>query len=146
MLAMSAFDVLSSAALATSTLPYPQESLSYGSMGNMTTCKIQYFAVSLGLAVPMYNASLCLLYLSTIRYRLHQRHFATKIEPYLHTASILIPLTIATVPVTMDKDIIPYGPVCAITQFSIMTWPMCMSPLLSFCVCLSSMVSISCFV
>jgi len=143
MLAMSAFDVLSSAALATSTWPYPQETLSYGSMGNMTTCKIQYFFVSLGLAVPMYNASLCLLYLSTIRYRLHQRHFATKIEPYLHTASVLIPLTIATVPVVMD-DVSPayIGSVCSINWDSPMMWPMVMVPSLSFCVCSYSLAAV----
>jgi len=116
MLSMCIFDVLSSSALATSTWAFPRESLFYGSIGNMTTCKIQYFFATLGLAVPMYNASLCLLYLFTIRYRLHQRHFATKFEPYLQAASILLPLTIAIVPVATD-DISPdFVFVCGITQ------------------------------
>jgi len=137
MLSMSAFDVLSSAALASSTW----------SFGNMTTCKIQYFFVTLGLAVPMYNASLSLLYLLTIRYRLHQRHFATKIEPYLHAASVLVPLIIATVPIVMDAPMNTKGyGVCSIYPDSPMAWPLCLVPLLSFCVCLYSMTSISCYV
>jgi len=145
MLAMSAFDVLSSAGLAASTLPFPQESLIYGSMGNMTTCKVQYFVVVLGLAVPMYNASRCLLfYLSSIHYRPHQRHFATKIEPYLHTASVLIPLTIATVPVVMDdvSTRYPYIGECGISRDSPMIWSIMVVPSLSFCVCSYSLVGV----
>jgi len=146
MLLMSAFDVLSSAALATSTWPSPRESPIYGSKGNMTTCKVQYFFATLGLAVPMYNASLCLLFLLTIRYRVHQRHFATRIEPYLHTASVLIPLTLAIVPIAKD-DVIPYRHmVCSIKKSSAMGWPFLMVPVLSFCICLYSLMTISCFV
>ena len=146
MLSMSVFDILSSFAIATSTWPFPRESNIYGSMGNMTTCKVQYFFGTLGLAVPMYNASLCLLYLLTIRYRLHQRHFTAKIEPYLHAASVLFPLTIATVPIVMDAHITPANLVCAIAKDSPMKWPMKIVPLLSFCVCSYSMASISCYV
>merc|ERR1719491_1836319 len=79
MLAMSVYDVIQSLALAMSTLPFPKEFDTY-SYGNMTTCKIQYFFVAVGLAVPMYNASLCLLYYLTIQHRWPSKHFGTKIE------------------------------------------------------------------
>ena len=139
---MSTFNVLSSAALATSTWPFPRESFIYGSMGNEATCKVQYFFVALGIAVPMYNASLCLLYLFTICYRVRQRHFVTRIEPYLHASSVLIPLVIATVPVIMD-DVEPYSTVCSINVISPMGWHLMIIPTLSFCVCLYLMISIS---
>jgi len=145
MLSMSTFDVLSSAAMASSTWSFPRESNVYGSMGNMTTCKVQYFFATLGLAVPMYNASLCLLYLLTIRYRLHQRYFATKIEPYLHAASVLFPLVIATVPVIIGENVKPnrLGTICGINNESPFLWALLAVPALSFCTCLYSMVSLS---
>jgi len=143
MLPLCAFDLLQSAALATSTSAFPRFTHVPGSIGNMTTCKIQYFFAALGLACPMYNASLCLLYLLTIRYRLHQRHFATKIEPLLHTASTLIPLTIATVPVAMDQIAQGLTPVCVISHDSPMRWPLMAVPTICFCFCVYSMGSIS---
>jgi len=97
MLALSIFDALNSAAYATTTLASPQDSQFYGAMGNDGTCSAQGFLAILGLAVPMYNASLNLFFLLTIRYRVRQANFSAKIEPILHATSILAPLTIATV-------------------------------------------------
>jgi len=147
MLMLSAFDVLQSTAVAMSTWPFPRTDDIYGSMGNIATCKVQYFFATLGLAVPMYNASLCLLYLLTIKYRLHPRHFATKIEPFLHIASVLYPLTLASVPVAMNDVIAPrYDTICSINQYSPVAWPFVVVPLLSLLVCLYSMVAICCYV
>jgi len=145
MLSMSFFDVLQSAALAMSTLAFPKETLVYGSIGSMQTCKAQYFFYSLGLAVPMYNASLCLLYLLTIRYRLHQRRFSKKVEPFLHISSVLIPLSIAIVPIVMD-DVVPGEGYCVMSLESPVLIPGQIIAGSSFFVCLYSMVSISCFV
>lgn len=142
MLMLSVFDVSQSTAVASATWPFPRSYI-YGSMGNMTTCKIQYFFGTLGLTVPMYNASLCLLYLFTIKYRLQPTHFATKIEPYLHTASVLIPLILAIGPVVMNDVIIPIStPICSISKKSPFAWIFITVPSLSFLICLYSMVSI----
>ena len=95
MLAISVYDVFQSFALAMSTLPYPKESIDdypYGAIGNMTTCQIQYFFVTLGLAVPIYNAFLCLFYYLIINHRWRPEHFATKIEPFMHIAACLLQL------------------------------------------------------
>jgi len=147
MLMLSVFDVLQSAAVTTSTWPFPRNNDIYGSIGNMNTCKVQYFFATLGMAVPMYNASLCILYLLTIKHRLQPRHFATKIEPFLHTASVLIPLTLATVPIVMN-DVNPqlYTPICSISTLSPIAWPLASVPFISFLVCVYSMVGIVCYV
>ena len=149
MLMLCAFDVIQSAAVAMSTWPFPRSDDIYGSMGNMTTCKVQYFFAALGLTVPMYNASLCMLYLLTIKHRLHPRHFATKIEPFLHTASVLIPLILASVPVAMNQVIPPrkgYSTICRIGPSSFLRLPFFMVPILSFVICVYSMVAICCAV
>jgi len=147
MLPLCTFDLFQSAAVAMSTLALPRSSNVYGALGNMTTCKIQVFFLALGLACPMYNASLCLLYLLTIRHRLDQRHFATKIEPFLHTASILIPLTLATLIVALDQVGSGENPICTHqSDDSPLRWFVAAIPTICFCFCVYSMVSISYYV
>merc|ERR1719491_170438 len=155
MLAMSVYDVIQSLALAMSTLPFPKEYsdvYSYGAIGNMTTCKIQYFFVTLGLAVPMYNASLCLFYYLTIRHRWRQKHFATKIEPFLHIGACLIPLVAAIGPVAMD-NVSPTSRYCTVSTssysavaFTCISIYVAAIPALSFLICVYTMASISIFV
>merc|ERR1719491_313531 len=150
MLAMSVYDVSQSLAQAMSTLPFPKEYFDdsfYGALGNMITCKIQYFLVTLGLAVPMYNASLCLLYYLTIRHRWRQEHFATKIEPFLHTGACLIPLVAAIGPIAMDNVSPSYG-YCAMSAAapneSTFAFVLVITiPSLSFLICVYTMASIS---
>jgi len=93
MLMMSVFDVLQSMALVISTAALPQDTGTYGAMGNNATCTAQSIFLGLGLAVPLYNSSLNLFYLLTIRYNISSTRFSTKIEPFLHAFSVLIPLS-----------------------------------------------------
>ena len=145
-LLLSTFDVLQSVAYGASTLAHPRDPDVYGSMGNDSTCKAQFFFVSLGLAVPMYNASLSLFFLLTIRYRLHPAYFSTKIEPVLHSLSVLVPLTVAVVPTVMNEVRGGQNAVCAIKSSSPLTWVYVIAVLTSCCVCSFSMISICCHV
>jgi len=143
MLSMSIFDILHSAAYAVTTLAYPRESMIYGAIGNGRTCTAQGFFLLLGLAVPMYNASLSLMYTLTIRYRMRPLHFAHNIEPFCHTLSVLVPLVIATLSSIMDD--IRWGtmaPVCFISLASPMKWPLVVVVPLCFLVNICSMVLI----
>merc|ERR1740124_1597004 len=92
---MSFFDVLQSIALVISVGAVPVESNIYGATGNINTCMAQGFFLMLGLAVPLYNSSLNIYYVLTIRYSISSEKFA-KFEPILHAVSILLPLSIAT--------------------------------------------------
>jgi len=93
MLMMSVFDVLQSAALVVSTAALPQDTGIYGAMGNSATCTAQSIIMGLGLAVPLYNSSLNLFYLLTIRYNMNSTQFSTKLEPFLHAFSVLGPVS-----------------------------------------------------
>jgi len=100
MLGLSIFDCIQSAAYATTTLSIPVDSGYYGAMGNDASCKAQGFFLILGMCVPLYNASLSILYILTIRYRMHTTDISTKVEPYLHATSVLVPLTVAIIAVS----------------------------------------------
>jgi len=95
LLLMSIFDVMQSTAAAFSTMPMPKNPDYPGTVGNETTCTIQGFFMILGLAVPLYNSSLNLFFLLSIRYNIDPKIFSHKVEPYLHAFSILVPLTIS---------------------------------------------------
>jgi len=97
MLGLSTFDALHSIAYAMTTLVSPRDSKFYGAIGNDRTCSAQGFLLILGLAVPMYNTSLSLFYLLIIRFNVRRATFSAKIEPFLHAVSILAPLTLAIV-------------------------------------------------
>ena len=69
--AMSIIDIFFSATFAIGPLAAPAEENGitvYGARGSDTTCTIQGFVFSVGLSCPLYNACLCLVYLSVIRY------------------------------------------------------------------------------
>jgi len=108
---MSVFDVIQSSAGAFSTMPMPKNPDYPGSMGNETTCTIQGFFIGLGLAVPLYNSSLNLFFLLSIRYNIDPKMFSRKIEPFLHAISILIPLTIS-ITFTVTGNMKPRKAVC----------------------------------
>jgi len=95
LLVMSFFDIIQSIAQAFASAPIPSDSGTYGAMGNSATCAAQGFLMQLGLAVPLYNTSLSLYYLFSIRYKVQNREFARKIEPFCHFISISFPLTTA---------------------------------------------------
>jgi len=97
MLMMSVFDVLQSVAIVVSTAAFPQDLGIYGAIGNEATCTAQSVLMGLGLAVPLYNSSLNLFYLMTIRYNMTAAQFSTKLEPFLHAFSVLVPLSSAAI-------------------------------------------------
>jgi len=114
MFSLSVFDCLGSAAYAMTTLVFPSESNTYGALGNSSTCTIQGFFLILETTVPLYNASLSLFYLSTIRRSMHHTKFSTIVEPFLHMISILAPLTIAIIATSMGI-IVPLESVCSLS-------------------------------
>lgn len=142
-LALSIFDILHSSAYVVTTLAYPRESMVYGAIGNACTCTAQGFFLLLGLAVPMYSASLSLLYALTIRYGMRLVYFSHNIEPLCHILSVLVPLAIATTSAIMDDIRWGYkSPVCFISLASRMKWPVAVIVPLCFLVNLCSMILI----
>jgi len=96
MLLMSSFDILSSTAFF----------MSSWAMGKSWSCTAQGICIWLGGAVPLYNSSLNLYYLLTIKYGMGQQRFSTQIEPLLHLISIVLPLS-AAITFAVRGDIIP---------------------------------------
>jgi len=95
MLFMSFFDVFQSTAMLFGTAALPRSIGVDGAIGNNCTCIAQAFFIILGFAVPLYNASLNIYYVLTICFRMRHERFSTKIEPYLHAVSIILPLSMA---------------------------------------------------
>jgi hypothetical protein len=89
---MSIIDILQSLAYVFSTLPIPASFGEYHAYGNDLTCSIQGFFLHLGIAVPCYNACLCIWFLMSVKYNMHADVFRRKVEPYCHVMSILLPL------------------------------------------------------
>ena len=115
LLAMSLIDTFQSLfGIALGTIPQP-EGTNYNALGNDMTCSIQGFFMQLGLAVPCYNASLCIWYLMSITYNIHPNDFRVKYERYLHLISLLLPLVTATVMASLGI-LAPRGYVCWIGE------------------------------
>lgn len=88
--AMSIYDVLESVWNFCSTWPIPAGPLGiWGASGNTQTCTAQGFFLQLGLAIPMYNASLSIYYLLVIRYNVPDDKLWKRVEPTMHAASFL---------------------------------------------------------
>jgi hypothetical protein len=115
LLIMSIIDILQSLAYAFGTLPLPVSSGSYNAYGNDLTCSIQGFFIHLGIAVPCYNASLCIWYLMAVKYNMDDEVFRKKIEPYCHVISILLPLGPAIALLCLNM-LAPRGFLCWIGQ------------------------------
>jgi len=95
MLFMSFFDIFQSIAMLVGTAAIPRSTGMGGAIGSNGTCAMQGFFITLGFAVPLYNASLNLYYTLTISFSMRHNKFAATIEPFLHAASILLPLSMA---------------------------------------------------
>ena len=108
MLWMSFFDILASISNSFSTAALPRiketEDIQniYGTIGNESTCIAQGFFLQLGIAVPMYNAALCLYYLFIIRYNMNERWLRGVFERIVHVIVITCALTTAIISVTLD--------------------------------------------
>ena len=89
--AMSIYDVLESVWNFCSTWPIPVGSPNlWGASGTTQTCTAQGFFLQLGLAVPMYNASLSMYYLLVIKYNMPDAKLRKRVEPSMHAASFLL--------------------------------------------------------
>lgn len=119
LLGMSAMDIFQSMAQAFSSVPMPKETKNvYGAIGNETTCMVQAFIGVLGCAVPMYNGSLAIYYLLTVRYNIKDEVLRRRVEPFFHFFSICYPLVVAILGLIFDI----YGPentyICQISPSS----------------------------
>ena len=96
LLSLSTVDILQSIAYTASSAPMPKGDF-YGAIGNTTTCTIQGFFIHIGLAVPAYNASLCLFFFLAICKNYDHEVFIEKIEPFCHVFALAYPLISATI-------------------------------------------------
>ena len=81
--AMSTVDVLFSFVATLGTILAPRDSGVVGAMGNTATCSLEGFFTLLNIAVPMYNGTLCIYYLLTIRLSVSQETMILKYEKLL---------------------------------------------------------------
>lgn len=102
MFAMSSVDIMSSIAIALTTLPMPRDLTGYNHpydwagtrLGNVHTCSAQGFFVVFGtLAMFAYNGSLCFYYTCVIAFEIKEQTILRYVEPFLH----VIPLGYALV-------------------------------------------------
>mmetsp|Transcript_23510 Transcript_23510/g.26796 ORF Transcript_23510/g.26796 Transcript_23510/m.26796 type:complete len:473 (-) Transcript_23510:101-1519(-) len=99
MFGMSCTDILSSVALAFTTLPMPKINLCTGEedydwgvlrLGNMQTCKAQAFFVRFGVvAMFVYNAMLCCYYTCAIAFGMQENNIRKRVEPLMHVLTIV---------------------------------------------------------
>ncbi len=96
MFGMSVVDLISSVAMAFSTLPMPKDMIyKFGgkSIGNELSCTVQGFSANFGIMATLYyNISLFLYYLLSIRYKKSDETIKKCIEPLMHFSSILLAL------------------------------------------------------
>ena len=89
-------------ALASTMVPKEMNYFVPGAQGNMTTCTAQGFLIAVGsIAANLYNCSICLYYLSIIRYNKKDEYIRNKLEPWFHGISIIIPLVVGFIGITM---------------------------------------------
>jgi len=97
-------DILSSFgfALASTMVPKEMNYLAPGAQGNTATCTTQGFILAVGvIAANLYNCSICLYYLSIIKYNKKDEYIRNKLEPWFHGISIIIPLVVGFIFMTM---------------------------------------------
>lgn len=144
MLGLSIFNCFQSAAFSMTTIPVPVDYDTYGNFGNSATCTAQGFFIILGLGVPMYNTSLSILYLLSIRHAMKPENFSSKVEPFMHIMSCLVPVSSAILGASLG--IIKAGPtVCFISwgpKSVVWIWIGGATICTCFVICIYSMASI----
>ncbi len=92
---LSFCDMMSSFSYVLASAMVPKE-LNYftpGAVGNWSTCSAQGFLIGVGIGgASMYNCSICLYYLSIIKYNKKEIYIRQKLEPWFHGFSIIFPL------------------------------------------------------
>jgi hypothetical protein len=83
-----------------------------GAQGTTTTCTAQGFLIVVAyIAANLYNCSICLYYLSIIRYNKKDEYIPNKLEPWFHGISIIFPLVLGFIGIAM-KAYNEYESVC----------------------------------
>jgi len=148
MLGLSVADCFQSAAYAFTTMAVPRggtDWTTYGAIGNHATCSAQAFFIILGFGVPLYNTSLSIFYLLTIRHGVQATDFAKRFEPFMHIVSILLPLVSAIT--TVSTGAISPGPtVCYLSwdpEHAGWIWAGLLVLTTCFFICIYSMAAIS---
>lgn len=102
---ISCIDISTSFWLALSTWPIPRESGVQWAVGTTETCELQGFFTQIGNAGPIYNTSLSLYYLLTIRYGWKDQSIG-RIEPFLHTIPLVwgIGTAVAGIPLQLFNN------------------------------------------
>ena len=117
MFGMSLADIMSSTAMALTTLPMPRNDdpiwfsgaydlagdelnniwwFGQTKIGNVHTCAAQGFFVSTGiLGNFFYNGMLCLYYACTIAFKMQERDIRKKVEPFMHGVPLLLAIASA---------------------------------------------------
>jgi len=100
MFCMSVSDILASVAMALTTLPMPKDMI-YTQFelteihGNNATCSAQGFAFFVGANLTFgFNASLCVYYLASIRFKMSETRIRQKVEPFLYLGTVMVALPI----------------------------------------------------
>jgi len=112
MIAISLNDIITSIAIALTTLPMPKpgddlfvDSYNFAGkrIGNIGTCTAQGYFTSVGTLISFtYYVSLWVYYLCTIRYKMEAVTISGQVEPYLHFISVTLPLILGILPLAKD--------------------------------------------
>jgi len=120
MFGMSVADLMSSSAMALTTLPMPRNGVDdykwdedhigwfhQTKLGNAHTCEAQAFFFSSGIHIMFaYNGSLCVYYACAIAFRMHEKSIKKKVEPFLHIVPLVTGLILVILAFVYDL----YGP------------------------------------
>ena len=111
-------DIMSSCAHMLSTVMVPKEVdyFYWNAHGNTATCNLQGFLHIIGSSATLYNCSICIYYLTIVKYNKNDEYIRKKIEPWLHGVSILYPLSGAILGIVM-KAMNPWGSLCTIKTY-----------------------------
>ena len=112
-------DVISSFANMLSSIAMPKD-LDYmfpSVYGNTATCSTQGFLHVVGtFSGLLYNCSICIYYLAIVKYNKKDVYIRTKIEPWMHAISTIIPLTGGIAGLAMQA-MNQFGSVCTIKAY-----------------------------
>jgi len=123
MFGMSIADVVSSTAMALTTLPMPKDMIytqfEVLHIGNTQTCEAQgFFAMQGNNAAFLYNVGLCVYYFFSIWRKMTDDQIRKCIEPVIHLCCILIPTVLATCGLLYDTiNPSPYHAWCTVTFY-----------------------------
>jgi hypothetical protein len=107
-------DIMSSVGFVLGSTMVPKEMNYYipSAHGNTATCTAQGFLITIGVGVAAaYNCSICLYYLSIIRYNKKDEYIRNKLEPCFHGMAIIGPLVVGFILIAM-KAYNEYEGVC----------------------------------